>query len=110
MTGQPAWRTRVDDTDIGLRIDLAIGEHVIVACSLNKLSFVEYATGKLLGSVFRSERARPTMLVDGDQILIAGRETLACYATDGRLRWSHDLDGVGAVSMGFLGNVRQATD
>lgn len=110
MTGRRVWRTPIDGANNDTPIELAIGENVVVACSLNTLSFVEYTTGRLLASVQRSENGRPTMLIDGEQLLVAGLGVVTCYTLGGQLLWRDGFagEGYGTVTMGFPGNVRQA--
>jgi outer membrane protein assembly factor BamB len=109
-TGRRVWRLEIDSTTHETPIDLVVGDNVVVACSVNKLSFVEYATGRLLGFVQREESGRPTMLIDGEQLIVGAYGAVACYTLTGQLLWRDGFsgEGYGAVAIGFPGNVRQA--
>ncbi|AKV02307.1 hypothetical protein AKJ09_08970 [Labilithrix luteola] len=113
-TGRVAWRTQIDNTSYSVgnapAIELAIGDDVIVACTVNNLVFVEYATGRLLRNVPRSESGRATMLFDQGQLIVSALGAVSCYTLQGELVWQQPFsgEGYGVIAAGFPGNVRQA--
>jgi outer membrane protein assembly factor BamB len=113
-TGQVRWETLLEDLSCEAETEIWIGDDVVIAASVNRLSFIAYATGQLYASVplAGSYLGRPTMLVDEGHVYIGGSGQLACYTMGGQLAWLEPFKGKGggSVALGLPGNTRQADD
>ncbi len=111
-TGQIRWETEID-TVFG-PIELAIEPPHVYACDAKHVFCLDYATGRVVGQVRLPAKYvdRPSMVVDGGLIFIAGAGEVMCLDTRGRTVWHDPLEGRGAgrMALGLPGNVRQADD
>jgi outer membrane protein assembly factor BamB len=107
--GQVRWK--FDGLSHG-EIELAVGSGVVVACSAQRLCFIELVTGRPLRMVdlVGQYATRPVMLIDGPHIFVARGGEVACYTTGGDWIWSQPLtgEGIGNMALALPGNARQA--
>ncbi|MEO8797459.1 MAG: PQQ-binding-like beta-propeller repeat protein [Polyangiaceae bacterium] len=111
QSGQPLWSHKLAGQSS--TVELALLENVVVALDQASLTFLEYATGRLLGSVtLAGGGTRATMLIDGPHVYVARSGEVACYTSHGNLVWLQPFKGFGygAVAMALPGGVRQADD
>jgi len=109
MNGQIVWHQRISHT--GMVVEFAIVEQVVVALCGDKLLFLDYRSGHLHKAVtLPASTARPTMLVDGQQVVIAVDGKVLCYTTTGDHVWLQPFTGhgYGTIAVGLPGNIRQA--
>jgi len=116
-TGQIRWRVMLGGKyELATVVEIAIDDDTVIVCTPNRLGIIDYASGELRKEILRGDATksapRPTMVIDGKQIFIAGVGVLSCYTTQGELVWDQPFkgEGYGAISMGLPGNVRQADD
>lgn len=114
-TGLLRWHLRIEDSTFAGVIDLHIGATVVLAVNMAHLVFIEYATGKLLRKVKQAGEyaaVRPIVLLDGEHIFVGRHGEAACYTLSGDPVWVQSFPGkgVGHMSLGFPGNVRQGDD
>lgn len=111
-TGEAAWSAEIEP--YGGEVELAIEGGVVIACTRQRLAFFDYLTGRTIAIVplVGEHSRRPTMVVDGGQILVGRNGEVACYATNGDAIWLQKFEGMGfgSVALGVPGNVRQADD
>ncbi len=112
-TGAHVWEHALSSVPSG-EVELMIHGARVFASNGRKLACFEYPSGRPVGVVDipGAYKGRPTMLLENDRLLVATRGELSCYNMDGQLLW-HDPfagKGVGSMSLGFPGNVRQADD
>lgn len=111
VTGQQRWSVNLQDAG---EVELAVRDGMVVACTWRVLSFIRYDNGHLVKRValIGEHPRRPIMMIDGGQIFIARNGEVACYTLAGDPVWAQPFTGmgVGSVSLGFPGAVRQADD
>lgn len=107
-SGRVAWRW-AGDASTNAFDRIAFGDGCVVASSAvgPTLVCLAYTTGALLWRA-TSSIFGPTLVVDGDQILVGGAGEVACLElATGRVQWREPFKGlgVGAVALGVPGNV-----
>lgn len=109
--GTVLWEHRIEPAG---EVELAFRGDRVYATAGHFLCAIRYPDGAPL---FRVEvpgtyKGRPSMVIEGGRILLATRGEITCFDLDGRQLWHDGLTGrgVGSVSLGFPGNVRQADD
>ena len=82
MTGAVRWRYEMGDQG---EVELAIGRGLVIGCARKTLCILDYASGRMLKSVLLAGEyaSRPTMLVDGEQILVGRSGELVSYTLGG---------------------------
>ncbi len=114
VTGQIRWKVEPPDFDVG-PLEIVFGQGVVLAVSGRHLTFVDYASGRVLKRIDRKERGaggRPIVIVDGEQLFIGSSGSVACYSLNGDFLWEQYFtgEGFGEPAIGLPGNVRQADD
>lgn len=93
VTGEIRWRVELDSPG---PVELMIDDDLVVACGMHKLAFINYNDGATRRAVRRTDVAstgRPVFIADGDQILIAGSGSVACYSRTGDPLWEQRFSG-----------------
>ena len=82
---------------------------VIVACS-GQLYCLDYETGaRVWQRPCLSATSRPTLLVEGDRIVLAGTSRAECFGLDGKQRWAGNAPAVtGYIALATRHTVAQA--
>jgi hypothetical protein len=91
--------------------EIAIEQGVVIAVNMDYVTFMDHATGLLIGRVAlpTANRMRPTMIVHERHVYIGRAGDLSCVSFDGRLLWTQPFPGRGhgTMAIGFPGNIRQ---
>lgn len=99
---------------MGSEIELVVQGNRVFACSYRTLACIDYPSGHLVGQVEIDTKhpGRATMLLEGDRLFVATHGELFAFTLDGKQLWKQPLKGkgIGCISLGFPGNVRQADD
>lgn len=112
-SGATLWKVEIDGSYSSSVVEIEMGDEIVIACTSNRLAFVEYRTGKVLKNVERKETAgRTTIMIDGDQMFLSSPGLTSCYTLQGDLVWHQGFkgEGYGEIAMGLPGHVRQADD
>lgn len=111
-TGNIRWTVALERW--GAEIELQVSGGVVIACCTQQLAFIEYSSGRLLRQVELAGKnpGRPTLLVDGEQLLVGRNGEVVCYTQGGDWVWTQSFSGqgYGSVALAFPGNARQADD
>jgi outer membrane protein assembly factor BamB len=110
--GAVAWTNKLPGGGHGA-LFLAMRYGVLVASAHGSSIFrVDYRFGHTLWRAETTSAGRATILIEPDCIVVAKSGYLDCFTHDGEKLWSQPFTGlgVGAVAMGFPGNVVQADE
>jgi outer membrane protein assembly factor BamB len=95
-------------------IEVIIAHERVFAITWSHLHAFHYPSGRPLGEVALPGRykGRPSVVLERGFLYVAGSGEVTCFDLDGRVIWLQPFTGkgVGRISLGFPGNVRQADD
>lgn len=98
----------------GAEVEVLIERGRVYATTGRELHCLDYGTGRLLGKVAVPDtyKGRPSMVIERDRIYLGSNGEVTCFSIDGTPIWVQGFKGkgMGAVALGFPGNVRQADD
>ena len=108
-TGEQAWVCSLDAPKPQTPSVAVSGDHVIVATS-GQLYCVDYTTGaKKWQRPCLAATSRPTLLVEGDRIYLAGTSRTECFDTNGKQLWAGSAPAVtGYVALATRNSAAQA--
>ena len=111
VTGALRWYSKLRSA--GSSVELAIhAGRVYAICGNGMLHVLTYEDGAEVTRRKLSGRyvGRATLVVDADHLFIASGGEVCCIDRDGKDVWFNGLEGkgVGLVSIGFPGNLRQS--
>lgn len=109
-TGEIAWEHVVGTLYPVVEIQIAHGR--VFAATAASLYTFDYPSGEPLGEVSIPDtyEGRPTMALERERIYLASSGEVTCFGLDGTVQWVQGFakKGLGAVALGFPGNIRQA--
>ncbi len=95
-------------------VEILIHRGRVYATDGLSLRCFDYRTGASFGGTEIPDQypGRPSMVIERDQIFIGSEGEVTCFDLNGQRLWSQGFKGkgVGRVTLGFPGNVRQADD
>ncbi len=98
----------------GHEVEILIDCGRVYATQGREVHCVDYETGELVWEVKmpNAYEGRPTMVVERDHLFVGSAGEVSCLSLQGEVVWTqHFVNmGIGAVALGFPGNVRQAAD
>lgn len=109
-TGELCWRHDGEGTG---EVFLAVGYGVVVVSSNDAtLCCLDYLTGRERWTARTRASGRATILIEPDHIVCAKNGYIDCFTPNGAPLWQQPLEGagLGAVALGYPGNVAQADD
>lgn len=108
-TGEVVWEQRMSPQRT---VELLVRDDRVYACDGLSLVRFDYASGRELQRTTLPDtyKGRPTIVAERDRIFIGSSGEIMCFNSDCELMWMQPFKGkgMGAVSLGFPGNVRQA--
>ncbi len=107
-SGKVRWEYQLERFSVDM-VTVIAGDLVLASGNEARLFCVRYSTGTPLWYEDTSAEGRATIMVDGDQILVAKGGHIDCFTLDGKPAWKRDLSKHGAVpaSLGLPGNIQQ---
>ena len=108
-TGQIAWEHVLEG--LNTLPEIAIEQGVVIVVNMDSVTFIDHATGQLLGrtNIPETNRSRATVVVQDGYVYIGRNGDLCCVSFAGQLMWHQPFTGrgFGAIALGFPGNIRQ---
>lgn len=112
-TGSIVWEHALNRHRWG-EVEVLVQGGRVFATDGRELHCLDYRTGSPIGRVVIPDRykGRPSMVIEGDRIFVASQGEVTCFSVAGDLLWAQEFSGkgMGAVALGFPGNLRQADD
>lgn len=110
VTGGTLWEQQVGSPYDA--VALVVTESAIYAATPGMLACLLYPTGSLVWSVDTRWLGRPSLMLDGDRLILAKTGTVECYSLSGERLWENGFKGKGkgAIAMGVPGFVVQSDE
>jgi outer membrane protein assembly factor BamB len=110
--GRIRWRNGMPQAGLGV-VELLIGNGLVIAAGPGvAIHAIDYRTGETQWTATHSSAGRATMVVRGERLYVAKGGEINCFDLRGQRLWTQSLSGMGmgSVSLGFPGVVRQGDD